>query len=105
MIAPREKKIKHLTIILNVKKQKIHLNSVDRIHGHLVLSGITDEPLSVGEGDIGRSGSIALIVGDDLHTIMLPNPHTGIGGPEIDSNCWAIFTGSHGSSVEGLKTQ
>ena len=77
-------------------------NSVDRIHGHLVLGGITNEPLSIGEGNIGRSGSIALIVGNDLHAIMLPHPHTGIGRAEVDPNCWAIFTGSHGrSSVEG----
>ena len=40
---------------------------------HLVLGGITDESLSVSEGHIGRSGSVALVVGNNFHSVVFPN--------------------------------
>jgi hypothetical protein len=46
------------------------------VHGDLILSGIADQTLVIGEGDIGRRGSVALVVGDDLNTIVLPDTHT-----------------------------
>jgi hypothetical protein len=33
---------------------------------HLVLSGITDETLSVVESDVRRGGSVTLVVGNDF---------------------------------------
>ena len=36
---------------------------VVEIHDGLALCGISNETLSVGEGDIGRGGTVALIVG------------------------------------------
>lgn len=49
-----------------------------RVHGDLVFCGVTDQPLGVGERDIGRGCTITLVVGDDLNTIVLPDTNTPI---------------------------
>jgi hypothetical protein len=63
------------------------------VHGDLVLGGISDQTLSIGEGNKGGSGSIALIVGNDFDTIITEDTHTGVGGSKIDtdrrSTCWS----------------
>jgi len=41
-------------------------DGVDWVHGTLVLGGVTDETLGVGEGDIGWGGAVTLVVGDNL---------------------------------------
>lgn len=49
---------------------------VVRIHGDLVLCGIADETLALRERDIGGSRPVALVIGDDLDTIVLPDTDT-----------------------------
>lgn len=44
-----------------------------RVHGDLVLCGVTDETLVIGEGDIGGRGSVSLVVGNDFYTVVLPD--------------------------------
>ena len=55
-------------------------DGVSRVFGSLVLSSISDQSFRVGEGNIRWGGSVALIVGDDLDSFVLPNSHTGVGG-------------------------
>merc|ERR1711962_29774 len=56
------------------------------VDGDLVLSSITDKSFGICKGHIGRSGSIALIIGNDLHFAMLEGSHTRIGGAQVNSN-------------------
>ena len=53
---------------------KIDLRVV-RVHGNLVLCGITDQTFIVGEGYIGRGCAISLVVCNDFYTIILPHTH------------------------------
>ena len=48
-------------------------DGVGGVHGDLVLCGVTDETLSVGEGHIRGSGTVTLIIGNDLNTVVLPD--------------------------------
>jgi len=60
-------------------------DGVVRVHGHLVLGGVADQTLSVGEGDVGWGGSVTLIVGDNLHLAMLEDADAGVGGPKVNT--------------------
>lgn len=51
------------------------------IHCNLILGGIADQTFVIGEGDIGRSRMIALVVGDDLNIL----PDTDAAEEEIRS--------------------
>lgn len=48
-------------------------DSVDGVHRDLILRGVADKTLGVGEGDIGRGGAVTLVVGDDFHSVVLPD--------------------------------
>ena len=57
----------HLRITKLAPDQPLRIeDGIDRVHGDLVLRGVTDETLAVGEGDIGGGGAVTLVVGDDL---------------------------------------
>jgi hypothetical protein len=48
---------------------------------HLVLGGVADEALGVRERDIGGRGTVALVVGNDLNAVVLPDTDAaGEGG-------------------------
>lgn len=75
--------------------EKLTENGVDWIHGDLVLGGVADEPLGVGEPHVGRRRPVPLIVCDDLHPIVLPYSHARVGCPEIDPDRWTFALARH----------
>lgn len=48
-------------------------DGVDGVYRAPMLHGVTDETLGFGEGDICWGGEVALVVGDDLDMVMLPD--------------------------------
>jgi hypothetical protein len=48
-------------------------DGVPGVHGDLVLCGVTDETLALGERDIGRCRAVTLVVCDDFDTVVLPD--------------------------------
>ena len=65
------------------------------VHGGLRLGGIADETLGLGERDVGRGGAVALVVGDDLDAVVLPDTDAGVGGAEVDAYGFSVNL-SHG---------
>ena len=56
------------------------------VHGDLILGGITNQTLRVGESDIRGGGTVTLVVGNDLNAIVLPVPNARVGGTQINTN-------------------
>mmetsp|Transcript_12007 Transcript_12007/g.34694 ORF Transcript_12007/g.34694 Transcript_12007/m.34694 type:complete len:726 (-) Transcript_12007:29-2206(-) len=67
---------------------------VPRVHGDLVLGSVADQPLGLVERHVRRGGAVALVVGDDLHTIILPDAHARVRGAKIDADGFS-FDSSH----------
>jgi hypothetical protein len=55
-------------------------DSVDGVHGSIVLSGLTDQTLLLGERDERRGGERTLLVGDDLDIATLVGGNARVGG-------------------------
>jgi hypothetical protein len=51
-------------------------DSILRVHRDLILGGITNETLSVGKGDKGWGGSVALVVGNNLNSVISEDAYT-----------------------------
>lgn len=52
----------------------------------MVLRGVTNEPLSVGEGNIGWRDVVPLIIDNDLNVIVLADIDTKVHGFEITAD-------------------
>jgi hypothetical protein len=80
-------------ILLNLGRVKLAADEtlgvkdrVGGIHGDLVLGGIANETLGLVKGYIRRGGAVALVVGDNLHAIILPHAHARVRGTQVDSD-------------------
>lgn len=56
---------------MSFEKKKRLAGPRKEVGTHLVLRGVTHEPLGVGEGDVGRRGTVAAVVRDDLHAMRV----------------------------------
>lgn len=53
-------------------------DGVGGVHGDLVLGRIADETFRVREGDIRGCRAVALVVGDDFDTVILPYSNAAV---------------------------
>mmetsp|Transcript_12746 Transcript_12746/g.19074 ORF Transcript_12746/g.19074 Transcript_12746/m.19074 type:complete len:90 (-) Transcript_12746:48-317(-) len=60
------------------------------IHSDLIFRRITNETFSISKRYIGWSGSVSLIIGYDLNTIILPYSDAGISCSEINTYALTI---------------
>ncbi len=64
---------------------------VVRIFCVLIFCWITNQSFCFGKSYIRGSGSIALIISDNLDSVILPDSHTRISCSKINSNCfWCV---------------
>ena len=61
-------------------------DSICRVHCHLVLGGISNQPFGVGESDVAWRGAISLVVRDNFHFVVLKDPNTGVCCTKIDTD-------------------
>ena len=66
---------------------------VGRVHRHLVLRGVADQALRVGEGDVRRRGVVALVIRDDDHALVLPHTDAGVRRTEVDTDSTLVHCG------------
>jgi len=77
------------------KKTAPTKDSVYGIHRYLILGSIANETLGIRKCHIARSGSVPLVVSNDLHAIMLPHSNATIRGSKIDAYCRSFTFTSH----------
>ena len=71
-------------------------HSVGRVHGGLVLRGLTDQSLLRSEGDEGRCGETTLLVGDYNTTSDLSSLTLSAAVLLTDLNAGALIVGDAG---------
>lgn len=59
------------------------VDGVGGVGGGLVLGGVTNEALVLGEGDVRGSDSVTLIVDENLDLALLHHTDTAVGGSQI----------------------
>ncbi|PNX64101.1 hypothetical protein L195_g053844 [Trifolium pratense] len=70
-------------------------DGVGGVPGDLAHGGLTDQALRICESDARGGGPVAMFVGDDFDTVVLPHSNAGVGGAKVDSNREALSVSSH----------
>ena len=84
----------NLSIVETTANETLSIeDSVERVHGDLVLGSITDQTLGVGESNERGGSTVTLVVGDDFNAIISENTDTGVSGTQVNTD-----GGSHGES-------
>nr|CDS28176.1 heat shock protein 70 [Hymenolepis microstoma] len=77
----------HNAIIESTTNETLGIeHGVGRVHSHLVLGSITDQPLGVCEANITGGSAIALVISYNFHLAMLEHTNTREGRSQIDTN-------------------
>ena len=77
----------HLGVIEFTADETLRIeDSVVGVHGNLVLRGITNETLGVGERDIGGGRAVTLVVRNDFDTVVLPDTDARVRGTQVDAD-------------------
>ena len=89
-----ERKVLHISLDLRVGElaadQALGVEDcVGWVHGDLVLGGITDETLGVGEGNERGGCAVTLVVGDNLNAVISEDAYARVGGTQIDTDAVA----------------
>ncbi len=69
--------------------------SVSRVHRHLIFGCIANEALCISEGDIARCRPVTLVIGNDLHPVMLPHAYATVSRSQIDSDSRSFTLTGH----------
>lgn len=72
-------------------------DGVRGVHGDLVFGCVSDEALSVCEGNIGGCGAVALVISDNFDAVVLPNGNARVSGSEVDTDSYLSIQGKQES--------
>lgn len=61
-------------------------NGIGWIQGNLVLRGVSDQSLGVGEGNVAGRGPVSLIVGDDFDFSVHEDADAAVGRAQVDTD-------------------
>jgi hypothetical protein len=86
-----EREVLHISLHLSVRElaadQALGIeDGVLRVHGNLILGSISDETLSIREGNERWGGSVALIIGNDIASVVSEDADTTVGRAEINAD-------------------
>lgn len=59
------------------------------VHGDLVLGGITNQTLGVGEGNERRGCPVALVVGNDITSVLTEDTDARVRSTQVDTDGWS----------------
>ncbi len=79
--------------------------SVSRVHRHLIFCCIANEALCISEGDIARCRPVTLVIGNDLHSVMLPHAYATVSRSQIDSDSRSFTLPGHDSESSEKNTR
>ena len=81
------------------------VDGVGGVSGGLVLGGVSDQTLILGEGDVGRSNSVTLIVDENLDLALLHHTDTAVSSSQIlDESVSGVMSCHDGSARRTYNT-